>query len=439
MRFIFLLLIVQFGNLILAQNNALVLRNNAFIVINGGTVGTEAVLVINQSNPSGITTSGTGGNIITQGEFDYVKWNIRTGTGNYVIPFTTDVTNVKIPLSVNVNTAGAGTGYLASSSWDVSTGAGSFNNTPYPSEVSHMAGANGQADVSEYAVDRFWIMDINDPLGTGEVFTTEPIASYNFTYNTDPSETGDGNVLAVGNLGAQRYDGAANKWHGWFSGTPPVANAIWGADDAGGNVSGVAPVGPWYRTWTLADISEPLPIELTNFEANCEEQGVVINWETASELNNDYFEIQKSTDGVEFNTITTVAGNGSSSAITQYSYTDLTGTMNGAFYRIVQVDFDGYSKEYEVVNVNPCFSNDNLNVYSGVEGEVIIEIEAFQNEQFSAIIYDALGRQIGTSTTLSAVEGRNKFSIQNADLAFGNYLITLRSTTRVFSQKLILK
>jgi hypothetical protein len=246
-------------------------------------------------------------------------------------------------------------------------------------------------------------------------------------------------MLAVGNLGAQRYDGATDKWHGWFSGTPLVANAIWGTDNASGNVSGVAPAGPWFRTWTLADISEPLPIELTNFEANCEEKGVVLNWETASELNNDYFEVQKSENGIDFNTLTTIPGNGSSNMTTNYSYVDVNGTMGGAFYRIAQVDFDGYAKEYEAVKVNPCFSNDNLTVYAGSVGEVIIEIESFNDEDFTVVMYDDLGRQIGPSTVFSTVEGGNKISIQNGDLAFGNYLVTLRSATQVLSKKVILK
>lgn len=421
----------------LSAQNALVIQNNAYIVLNGGTSGNEAVLVVNQSNPAGIITSGSGGNIITDGEFDYVKWNIQTGSGNYTVPFTTDNSNVKIPLSINVTSAGTGTGYLALSTWEVSTGVAS-NNMPYPSEVVHMAGANGQADVSEYAVDRFWIMDVNDPLGTGETFGNEPVATYNFGFNPSVNETGGSNALAVMNLGAQRYNGATDQWHGWFSGTPAVANAIWGTSN-GTSVSGVAPVGPWYRTWTLADISEPLPIELTSFEVNCDEEGVVIQWETASELNNDYFELQKSENGVDFNVLAIIDGNGSSNSTTQYSYTDPSGAMSGAFYRISQVDFDGYAKDYEAVKVSPCISNDDLVVYAGNAGEVVIEVESFQDEDFTVVIYDALGKQIGMTTVVSAVEGGNRFSMQNDALAFGNYLVTLRSANRVLSQKVILK
>ena len=103
------------------------------------------------------------------------------------------------------------------------------------------------------------------------------------------------------------------------------------------------------------------------------------------------------------------------------------------------IDLDGNEKVYDAVKVSPCFSNDNLLVYSGGEGEVVIEIEAFQDEMYTVIIYDGLGKQIGASSVFSATEGGNKFTVQNADLAFGNYLITLRSDSKVISQKLILR
>ena len=434
-----LLFSFSFVLILVAQNNALVIQNNAFLVVNGGTVGNEAVVVINQSNPNGIITSGTGGNIITQGEFDYIKWNVQTGSGNYVVPFTTDVGFSKIPLQINITSAGTGSGYLALSSWDVSTGAGSFNNMPYPSEVTHMAGANGQADVSEYAVDRFWIMDVNDPLGTGETFGTEPIATYNFGYNTAAAETADGNILAVGNLGAQRYDGATNKWHGWFSGTPAVANAIWGTDNAAGNVSGIAPAGPWFRTWTLADISEPLPVTMTSMDAECEETGVVLSWETSSELNNDHFEIYKSFDGIDYNLLAMVPSEGNANTITQYEFTDELGSSFTLFYKVAQIDNGQIARYYDPIKMDPCFTENVFNAYSVTEGEIIIDITSEFDENFNVVIYDAIGKQIDAMKVISSVEGPNKFYLEYPNLSFGNYLVTLQNETKTFTKKLILK
>ncbi len=420
-----------------AQNNALVINNDAFIVINAGTVGDEAVLVVNQSHPNGIVTTGTGGNIITNGEFDYIKWNNGTGTGNYTVPFTARTGMNKMPLSINITGAGVGAGYMALSSWEVSPGP-AFNNQPWPSEVVHMAGANGQADVSEYAVDRFWIIDVRDPLGTGQTFTTFPTPTLTFNYNLHPDEIGGGNMLATNNLGAQQYDGVQDKWFGWFTGGIP--NGIYGNGNIPGVVSGVnPPAGTWYRTWTLADMSEPLPVTMNFINGTCESNGIVIEWQTASELNNDYFEIHKSQNGYDFEKIASINGNGSSSQTQNYSYIDEAGANSQVYYKIAQVDTDGNTKFYDPIQVNPCESENGFNVYAPNLKEITIELTSSFDAEYELIIYDALGKQITTPRQLSAKQGFNRFEIQDENLAFGTYMITLFNDHNKLTKKLILR
>jgi hypothetical protein len=401
------LLINFFG---LAQNNSLIINNDAFIVIDGGTAGNETVVVIDQSNSNGIITMGTGGNIITMGEFDYLKWNSKTGSGLYTVPFSTDIGLVKIPLGVNVTSAGTGNGYMALSTWDVSSGALQYDNTPYPSEVIHMSGADGSADVSENVVDRFWIIDITDPLGTGELFTTAPVSSISFGYNTAAAEVADGNTLNLGDLVAQQYDGVTDKWFGWFSGG--TANGVYGTDNGGGMVSGVIPpVGAWHRTWTLSDVSSPLPVELTFFEGDCEKEGIVLTWQTASEINNDYFEIQKSIDGVNFESIASVQGAGNSSSYINYSFMDESSTTSNAFYKIAQIDFDGTRKDYPAIRTTPCINNGNANVYSAFSGEITLEIDLNNSEDVHVLVLDQLGKEIGLSNHYEGKEGFNQFKL----------------------------
>jgi hypothetical protein len=421
-----------------AQNNSIVINNDAFIVLDGGSAGSETVVVVDQTNASGIITTGTGGNIITMGEFDYLKWNTKTGTGNFVIPFTTDIGLTKIPLSVNISGAGVGNGYLALSTWDVSPGAGNFDNTPYPSDVIHMTGADGSADVSENVVDRFWIIDISDPLGTGELFTTAPVSDISFSYNTAAAEVGDGNSITLGDLVAQHYDGASNKWFGWFS--AGVANGVYGVDNGSGIVSGVVPpAGAWYRTWTLSDKSSPLPVEMTYFYGNCEKTGVVLEWQTASEINNDFFEIQKSLNGVDFDVIAKINGVGNSSSFIDYSYTDPTDNNTTAFYRISQVDYDGTRKDYPVVKTAPCHSSGNVNIYSALQGEITLDLYLTNSEDVSVVVLDNLGKQIGISEQFTGKDGFNQFKINYNNLAFGNYFVVVTSPSIYATSKLILK
>jgi hypothetical protein len=90
-----------------------------------------------------------------------------------------------------------------------------------------------------------------------------------------------------------------------------------------------------------------LPVELIFFEANVVGRDVRLDWATATEKNNDYFAIERSSDGRNFREIGRVEGNGNNSDRLNYSFTENnpSGTL---FYRLKQVDFDG-SFEYSEV------------------------------------------------------------------------------------------
>ena len=94
-------------------------------------------------------------------------------------------------------------------------------------------------------------------------------------------------------------------------------------------------------------INITLPVDLISFEAEREEDNIKLNWSTASEENNDYFEIQKSYDGEVFTPIGYVDGAGNSNAVVEYSYTD--SETNKAYYRLKQLDYDGEFEYSDIV------------------------------------------------------------------------------------------
>ncbi|MCB2408982.1 T9SS type A sorting domain-containing protein [Hymenobacter lucidus] len=94
----------------------------------------------------------------------------------------------------------------------------------------------------------------------------------------------------------------------------------------------------------------PLPVELTAFDVIRQNNAVLLKWATASEKNNDRFEVQRSPDGQKFTTISTVSGSGTSNKATSYSAKD-TGPLAGeTYYRLRQVDTNG-SDSYSPVRV----------------------------------------------------------------------------------------
>ncbi|MCB2377374.1 T9SS type A sorting domain-containing protein [Hymenobacter sp. BT635] len=91
------------------------------------------------------------------------------------------------------------------------------------------------------------------------------------------------------------------------------------------------------------DSNQPLPVELLSFQASRQSNAVQLKWATASETNNDRFEVQRSADGQNFATISTVAGAGTTTKATTYTANDAAPLAGTSYYRLRQVDTDGTS------------------------------------------------------------------------------------------------
>ena len=84
-----------------------------------------------------------------------------------------------------------------------------------------------------------------------------------------------------------------------------------------------------------------LPVELISFNGVAENNEVRLTWETASELNNDFFDVERSQNGLNFEKIGTVKGNGNSNILNQYTFLDKDPYVGFNYYRLKQVDYDG--------------------------------------------------------------------------------------------------
>ncbi|RYM35162.1 T9SS type A sorting domain-containing protein [Brumimicrobium glaciale] len=96
----------------------------------------------------------------------------------------------------------------------------------------------------------------------------------------------------------------------------------------------------------------PLPVGLTSFTAECSRTNVELIWETKSETNNDYFTIEKSNDGVNFETLAKLEGQGNKNSASLYSLTDYTNQVGISYYRLSQTDFDGKETALKTISSN---------------------------------------------------------------------------------------
>ncbi|HEY4652840.1 MAG TPA: T9SS type A sorting domain-containing protein [Pontibacter sp.] len=107
-----------------------------------------------------------------------------------------------------------------------------------------------------------------------------------------------------------------------------------------------------FNTITCSDAPvTPLPVELLSFKGKATQSGIQLDWETASESNNDRFEVQRSTDGRTFDQIATIAGAGNSSIKQRYSHTDPVSRTGMYYYRLRQVDYDGTATFSKTISV----------------------------------------------------------------------------------------
>lgn len=105
------------------------------------------------------------------------------------------------------------------------------------------------------------------------------------------------------------------------------------------------------RVPVTATLSCPVPVTFLTITAETSGGHTMVNWSTSSEINNDYFEVERSTDGIHFQIIKRVNGNGNSTGIITYNIEDTDPSVGTHYYRIAQYDFDGKVNYSHIVSV----------------------------------------------------------------------------------------
>lgn len=123
----------------------------------------------------------------------------------------------------------------------------------------------------------------------------------------------------------------------------------------------------------------PLPVTLTSFDAGCDGDQVTLKWQTSSEVNNDYFTIERGDEQGNFEAVARVQGQGTTTTSTDYIWTD-DSPQKGVYYRLSQTDFDGTTAIYNVVTsrctddseifIAPNPFSTEMQLYIAVEGTI---------------------------------------------------------------------
>jgi hypothetical protein len=119
-------------------------------------------------------------------------------------------------------------------------------------------------------------------------------------------------------------------------------------------------------------VSSPLPVELVSFTAAVAGGEVRLGWETAMETNNDYFTIQRSRDGISWDSLEKIAGSGNSNAPSFYTAYDPAPYPGISYYRLVETDFDGSHTYSSVCAVNTHRSSPAITLYPNPATNAIV-------------------------------------------------------------------
>lgn len=116
------------------------------------------------------------------------------------------------------------------------------------------------------------------------------------------------------------------------------------------------------------------PVSLIDFRGENHGNYNRISWSTASEINNNYFMLQKSSNGKDYQTIAKIDGAGNSNSMKDYSFRDKNPYELVTYYKLKQVDFDGQSETFDPITVKTTGNSQPLNVYPNpADKQIFIE------------------------------------------------------------------
>lgn len=401
---------VNISNTLTLTDGVIVLNSNLLTITNPATTA-----IIGGSSSSYIKSETN--SAINPG---IVQWNMGTSTGahvfpfgkpGYYLPFTFDklgAVNANISVSTRATNAS--------------------NNLPWAGQSSVAAVgnmSNDLTDISETSViDRWWdISSSVNPLTDG--------ADITFSYAGDENTTTTPESIFK-----------PQHWNG----------TTWDAPAGAGNIGVTTGVGivnisaaTTFSPWVLADAGQvPLPIELLSFKALCTTNVVELKWTTATETNNDYFTIERTLDGVNFEMLGKITATGNSNQITNYSFVDSTPFSFGQeqrvrYYRLKQVDFDGQWEAFNFISclcntkelftplIYPTLASDNIN----------IEFCFAENVDITLQIFDDTGRLRHREIIAASKNAQTIKSIKIHELNAGMYYLQLISGENRIIKKFI--
>jgi parallel beta-helix repeat protein len=197
-----------------------------------------------------------------------------------------------------------------------------------------------------------------------------------------------------------------------------------------------------FSRWTISSkTTQPLPVQWLNYSAVCKNNGILVEWSTAAEINNDFFTVEKIIED-RFKEIAVIDGSGNSNTQKSYSYFDAD-LKKDNYYRIKQTDYDNKS-EYSPVfhttcnNVAPLFEEPHFNIYPNpFNNQIVVEVVRSNSDIVNIEIINNTGLTIRQNLMSFEYASNARMTIDTGAIPSGIYLVKITAGNYVKTHKMI--
>jgi hypothetical protein len=256
------------------------------------------------------------------------------------------------------------------------------------------------------------------------IYTTGTTYLLVLKYKFNP-DTNDDSVYLYINPAISTIEPTPNLAHG-LSNNPDPANigGVYIRQGGGALASNLILDGIRIGT-AWADV---VPVELTSFTAVSQGNNVILNWSTATELNNFGFEVQRSIAGNEFTTVGFVNGHGTTTEAKTYRFVDANLLAGSYSYRLKQIDFNGtfaYSDEVNAEVTSPVQFELAQNYPNPFNPSTTIKFSIPQSSNVTLKIFNTLGQEVKTLLNQNMESGVHTINYDASELNSGIYFYRL--------------
>lgn len=181
----------------------------------------------------------------------------------------------------------------------------------------------------------------------------------------------------------------------------------------------------------------PMPIQLLSFQGSAEGSRNLLSWDVATQTNNNYFTLDKSSDALNWEFVCQVNGAGTTSEEMSYSCADDERQYTRTYYRLTQTDFDGKHQSFNIIDVANSYFKGVISVHPNpVISNLIVEIGSDVETVYTLRMMDSEGR-VQMTQDIQCQVGINEYDIDVSGLAKGFYMYEIVNRSYVHTGKLI--